>query len=148
MIFFPLSTVKIPLSPVIPRYSPSYPLKFAFFLVNHRIFPPTKQLFIYLPPPPGGKMKKIHPCIVPYHLIFFSFLSFLNLDFLSQMFNTLTPHDILPNGINIKGKKIFLPISLPSRYILPHTLDITFSSYKLDILPQLDKLPNPPRREE
>ena len=67
---------------------------------------------------------------------------FFNLDFLPRNFQPLllSPLDILSNSLNIIRKMIFLPRSLFSRYIFPHSHDIPFPSSQLYILPnRLDK---------
>ena len=60
MIFFPQVQRKFPL---LPRFSTISPLYSRFFSVNHHIFSPTNQYFIFCPPPPpgGGQNEKLHP---------------------------------------------------------------------------------------
>ena len=87
---------------------------------------------------------------VPYNLKFFLNPNFFNLYFLYQNFRHLlfSPHDILPNSLNIIGKMILLPLYFFPMFILPHSHESWYSlpSSQLDILPQQTWLTPPPPR--
>ena len=62
----------------------------------------------------------------------------LNLQFLPQNFRLLPvfPLDILPNSLNIIGKRIVIHFFIFLGYILPHSNDIPFPSSQFNKLPQ------------